>query len=216
MSIRSISFIIDEYYHVYNRGNSKQKIFNDTQDYSRFVGLLYACNQANNFKASNIQPSKDLLTIDRADPLVAIGAFCVMPNHFHILITPIIDNGVSRFMQKLSTAYSMYYNKKYKRTGALFEGKFKAEHAHEDRYLRYLYAYIHLNPLKLINPAWREEETINSSEAIQFLSKYRYSSFNSYRSTINSYGKMLNPEYFPPYLSSPETALTDLLSWLEK
>ena len=51
MSIRSISFIIDEYYHVYNRGNSKQKIFNDTQDYSRFVGLLYACNQANNFKA---------------------------------------------------------------------------------------------------------------------------------------------------------------------
>ena len=59
-----------------------------------------------------------------------------MPNHFHILITQMEEKGVSKFMQKLSTAYSMYYNKKYKRTGGLFEGKFKSEHLNKDRYLK--------------------------------------------------------------------------------
>ncbi len=74
-----------------------------------------------------------------------------MPNHFHILFKQEKEQGITTFMQKLSTAYVMYYNKKYKRSGGLFEGKFKSKYAGEDRYLKYLFSYIHLNPLKILD-----------------------------------------------------------------
>ena len=150
MSIRKVSFALGEFYHLYNRGNSKQIIFHDEQDYKRFVGLLYVCNQEENFKSDNLGKNTDLLLIEVGKKLVSIGAWVLMPNHFHILATENIDYGISKFMQKLSTAYSMYYNKKYNRTGSLFEGKFKAQHLNKDSYLKYIFSYIHLNPIKLI------------------------------------------------------------------
>src|SRR3989344_7999827 len=123
MSIRKVSFVPGEYYHIYNRGNSKQKIFHNKADYERFISLLYLSNSGNNFKIDYIGKHNIYIT-DRGSRLVSIGAYCLMPNHFHILITPLVEGGVSKFMQKMTTAYSMYYNQKYRRTGGLFEGKF--------------------------------------------------------------------------------------------
>src|SRR3989344_1004827 len=150
MSIRKVPFVATEYYHLYNRGNSKQLIFRDSQDYWRFIVLLYTCNSQSNFRMSLVNDSaeKDPYLWDRGKQLVSIGAYCLMPNHFHILIKEKGESGITKFMQKLSTAYVMYYNLKYKRSGALFEGKFKAEHLGTDRYLKYIFSYIHLNPIK--------------------------------------------------------------------
>ena len=149
MSTRSTIFAEGEYYHIYNRGNSKQTIFHDAQDYEHFINLLSVLNTESRMRlkrASN-QSLKE-------DGVISIGAYCLMPNHFHILITQKKEYGISTFMQKVSTAYVMYYNKKYKRTGGLFEGKFKSKYVEGDTYMKYLFSYIHLNPLKILDKNW--------------------------------------------------------------
>ena len=116
MSIRKISLVQGEYYHIYNRGNSKQKIFHDKEDYLRFISLLYISNTSESFNLYDLSRNVNfnIYQIERNNLLVNMGAFCLMPNHFHILITEKTNGGISKFMQKLSTAYSMYYNKNIK------------------------------------------------------------------------------------------------------
>src|SRR3989344_9198885 len=141
MSLRKIYFAVGEYYHIYNRGNSKQNIFHDPDDYGRFLKLMFLSNGKENFNVRSI--GNKIYNFNRGKQLVDIGAYCLMPNHFHILLTQTNNGDVSKFIHKLLTGYSMYYNKKYERVGALFEGKFKSEHANNDRYLKYLFSYIH-------------------------------------------------------------------------
>jgi len=175
---------------------------------------MYACNQTENFKADNLQKDQGLFNVKRKNILVNIGAYCLMPNHFHILITEKIEGGITTFMQKLSTAYVMYYNKKYDRTGSLFEGKFKAEHARNDRYLKYLYSYIHLNPVKLINKNWKEEGIKDKNEALEYLSKYKYSSYLDYIGEDRVQNKLLNIDSFPQYLSTKKSFNKEIFEWL--
>jgi putative transposase len=145
MSIRKVSFVPLEFYHIYNRGNSKQKIFHNKNDYEHFVGLLYVCNQKENFKMDNLRKGKNLFDLGKDTSIVDIGAYVLMPNHFHLLLTQRDGGDISKFMQKLSTAYVMYYNKKYNRTGSLFEGKFKSQNLESDRYLKYIFSRLFLN-----------------------------------------------------------------------
>jgi putative transposase len=127
MTTRTFSFAPGEFYHVYNRGVEKRIVYKDTYDYNRFKQLLYVANttDATDFRAIE-RNNPSIYDFDQSDKLVSIGAYCLMPNHFHILLTPIQDGGVTAFMNKLNTSYAMYFNKKYDRSGALYEGKFKA------------------------------------------------------------------------------------------
>ncbi len=213
MSIRKKPFVPKEYYHIYNRGNSKQKIFHDEEDYRHFVNLLFISNSEKNFKL--IWIDNNVYNFNRGIQLVGIGSYCLMPNHFHLLITQTEEGSVSKFMQKLSTAYSMYYNKKYDRTGALFEGKFKSEHAHNDNYLRYLFSYIHLNIMKLINKNWKEEGIKNKQQALNFLDTYKYSSYLDYTGVIRKENAILNKEMFPNYFPSVKSFKQDIFDWLK-
>ena len=213
MSIRKVPFAPSEFYHIYNRGNSKQVIFHDKQDYTRFLALLYAVNTKQNIALRLV--FQDIYEFNRGERLVSIGAHCLMPNHFHLLLTEIDEGGISKFMQKLTTAYSMYYNQKYIRTGGLFEGKFKSEHAGDDRYLKYLFSYIHLNPLKIIYKNWRTDGIQNKQKAFKFLQDYKYSSFIDYllgskRPEI----AILNKEAFPDYFTSGEKFTEEIFEWL--
>lgn len=175
MATRLTTFAEGEYYHLYNRGNSKQIIFNDEKDHEHFIHLLSTLNTGSRIRVKKLKQN----SVDD-DVLVSIGAYCLMPNHFHILITQEKEKGISTFMQKVSTAYVMYYNKKYKRSGGLFEGKFKSKHVVEDTYLRYLFSYIHLNPLKIIDKNWKLKAKHMPSTMLQFLIHYKHSSFNEY------------------------------------
>ena len=214
MSIRKVSFVLGEYYHIYNRGNSKQKIFHDKEDYKRFVGLLYACNQQGNLKVDDLKKDQGLFSVIRIGIIIGIGAYVLMPNHFHILFTEREEGGISRFMQKLTTAYVMYYNKKYKRTGALFEGKFKAQHSDNDIYLKYLFSYIHLNPVKLIQPDWKENGIRDKNEIIKFLTSYKYSSFLDYLGEQRVENKILDTTYFPEYFPTKKSFISEILDWI--
>ncbi len=214
MSIRKVQLVSGEYYHIYNRGNSKQKIFFAKQDYLRFIGLLYACNQQDSLKINNLNRSQTLYDIPRGELLIDIGAYCLMPNHFHLLITQSEDDSISNFMQKLSTSYSMYFNKKYKRTGSLFEGKFKARHAYEDRYLKYIFSYIHLNPVKLIQKDWKEKGIRNKNEALKYLNTYPYSSYIDYMGISRIQNKLLNIKKFPKYFPHENLFAREIFEWL--
>ena len=216
MSIRKTDLVEGEYYHIYNRGNSKQKIFHDKEDYLRFISLLYISNSSESFNFYDLgrNTNFNVYEIERINPLVDIGAYCLMPNHFHILITEKIENGISKFMQKLGTAYSMYYNKKYKRTGGLFEGKFKSQHADTDRHLKYLFSYIHLNPIKLIQKDWKEEGIKNKKEAVNYLNGYLYSSYLDFIEEKRIQSKILNVESFPKYFPNKTSFVEEILEWL--
>ena len=214
MALRKIKFVQGEYYHLYNRGNDKKVIFKDKEDYEHFIGLMYACNQTENFKADNLQKDQGLFNVKRKNTLVSIGAYCLMPNHFHILIIQAENEGISKFMKKLLTAYVMYFNKKYDRTGSLFEGKFKAEHARNDRYLKYLYSYIHLNPVKLINTNWKEEGIKDKNVILEYLNKYKYSSYLDYIGENRVQNKVLNINSFPQYFSTKKSFNKEIFEWL--
>lgn len=214
MAIRKTSFVTGEFYHIYNRGNSKQNIFLDIKDYHRFVDLLFAVNRNEKFNFADSVKGISVYEKDSDNPLVAIGAYCLMPNHFHILMTPLVEGGISKFMQKLSTAYVMYFNQKNERTGALFEGKFKSQHGDTDQYLKYLFSYIHLNPLKLKHRNWKEKGIQNKKGVIQYLSEYQCSSFSNYQKIERVQNKILNIKVFPNYFPKKQDFIKEIFSWI--
>src|SRR5664279_2291505 len=137
----------DNYYHVYARGNSRGKIFMDAADYEMFISLL-----------------KRYLSAEEAhDPYgvsypnfynkLELVAFCLMPNHFHMLIYQHQPGAMTGFMRSLLTSYSRYFNKRCHKSGPLFESSYKASMISDDSYLQHISRYIHLNPRQ-----WRSHE----------------------------------------------------------
>lgn len=179
------------YYHVYNRGNNRAIIFHDQQDYEQFL---------KRFKLVLGQPSAPLVMykdkknrVLRITPLPAnafsILSYCLMPNHFHILIKQNTAITIDRLITKLCTSYAAYYNKKYEHVGHIFQDAFKAKLVDSDEYLSYLSAYIHNNPTDI--------------------SKYPYSSFFDY--TNKRSGKLCTKEIILAYFSNNPKAYEDFV-----
>ena len=117
-------------------------------------------------------------------------------------------------MGKLCTAYSMYFNKKHKRTGKLFEGAFKSSHINNDRYAKYIFSYIHLNPIKLIDPLWKDKGLQNIENAKEFLNKFYWSSYQDYRNKKRSENMIIAPENFPNYFTNKKIFDKEIFEWL--
>lgn len=132
----------NSYYHIYSRGNNKQSIFIDHDDYIFFLSILK--RYLSHDEAHN---SKGLAYLKLYDELELL-AYCQMPNHFHLLIYQIKAGGMTRLMRHVVTTYSQYFNNKYKRTGSVFESRFKASRITTDQYLLHISRYIHLNPVE--------------------------------------------------------------------
>ena len=215
MSQRKYSFVPGEFYHIYNRGTDKRPIFKDVSDYRRFQTLLHLANTSKSISLKDIfRSNKNPYVVENENRTVAIGAYCLMPNHFHILITPLSDNGMSTFMQKLSTAYSMYFNKKYQRSGSLFEGKFKSQLIEDDRYLKYLFSYIHLNPVKLIQKDWKEIGLKDRETAEAFLTSYEHSSYQEACGRTRDQSVIIDSKLFPAYFESLDASEREVQDWL--
>src|SRR3989344_7294962 len=214
---RNFSFSTGEYYHCYSRGTEKRKIFLSRKDYERFIALLFVCNSTETIHLSDHwkKSFNQIFNIPRSETIVDIGAYSFMPNHFHLLLREKKEDGISLFMQKLITAYTMYFNKKYNRTGALFESRFKAEHANKDKYLKYLFSYMHLNPEKLMGPAWKEGGGKNIGGAKKFLGEYTYSSYSDYsKKESRPQGVLLNKNSFSGYFIDIKDFGEEMLDWL--
>lgn len=168
----------------------------------------------NNFRTFGLAKKEGPYDFEREKQIVFIGCYCLMPNHFHILITQAEEGGISKFMQKITTAYAMYYNKKYNRTGSLFEGKFKSEYLNNDRYLKYLFSYIHLNPVKLIQKDWKKIGIKNKEDTLRYLQNYKQSSYLDYLEMKRIQNKILNIEAFPKYFQSKKSFKIEIFEWL--
>ena len=216
---RKLSFSVSECYHIYNRGTEKRDIFLDKADYLRFIVSLYISNNTDVMHISNLinqgETLMKILNMDKKGSLVDIGAYCLMPNHFHLLVKEKTENGISKFMSKLTTGYSMYFNKRYDRSGNLFQGVFKSTHVDSDEYLKYLFAYIHLNPVKLTEPEWKENGIKDKNMVSSFLEGYSYSSYFDYsKDNSRSEKKIINKESFPEYFSNRKDFDDFINDWL--
>ena len=167
--MRKVKFIPGKIYHIYNRGVDKRQIF--MEDADRWRCLQGLCLFNDEKSASNIlwqieknkgkvslKILKDYIIKEGRKPIVRILAYCLMPNHYHLLVEELQEGGITKFMHKLGSGYTCYFNKKYQRSGSLFEGPFGAVLVENEIQLQYLLIYINvINPGQLIEPKLKEE-----------------------------------------------------------
>ncbi|MBI5147648.1 MAG: transposase [Parcubacteria group bacterium] len=221
--MRKITFVENEIYHIYNRGVEQREIFLEKEDYFRFIHDLYEFNDE--APAVNIyykqlyeaKPRKRKVVVEKRKRklLVEILAFCLMPNHFHLLLKQKQQGGIRTFMHKLGTGYAMSFNKKYQRVGSLFQGPFRAVLIEKDSHFLHLPYYIHLNPLDLKYPEWRDREIRNYKEAVNFLESYRWSSYLDYIGKKN-FPSVTQREFLNEFFEGPENYKKDTIKWLEE
>lgn len=172
--MRNIKFSTGEYYHIYNRGVEKRKIFLDESDYFRFLVGVKEFSEYIKFESKPCEKNCAMKPIGSENSNIIVVCYCLMPNHFHFIIQQLRDGGITDFMHRLSTGYAMYFNRKYDRTGVLFQGVFKAKHIAEDSYILHLSRYIHQNPLEISG------EDIDNKSSRGFIETYKWSSLRSY------------------------------------
>ncbi len=150
--MRNIEFINGEIYHIYNRGTDRRDVFMDRYNYQKFLLIMREINSQTyrldlrelmRKEKESCEGPTFAKKVD--DQLVDVVAYCLNPNHYHLILRQRVDGGISKFMQRLGTSHTMQFNKKYDRSGALFQGKFKAILIDSNEYLLYLSAYVNAN-----------------------------------------------------------------------
>ena len=173
MPSRIFPFANGYFYHIYNRGSEKKTIFGNKRDHQRFIQVLqyyqYLGPKPKFSHFSQFQTFKP----DPNKKVVDIICYCLMPNHFHLLIKQLTDGGITEFVSKISNSYTKYYNTKYNRVGPLLQGEFKAVLIDSDEQLLHVSRYIHLNPL--VNLVVRD------------LKNYPWSSYLEYLNQVNGF-----------------------------
>ncbi len=144
--MRKTDFQNGEFYHLYNRGVDKRSIFTDNNDFSRFLQSMDEFNVIE--PIGSIYENSFIQKIDKVmaqQKLVRFVSYCLNANHYHFLVEQVSDQGIEKFMHRLSTGYTKYFNSKFYRTGSLFQGRYKAKYVDSNKYLLYLSSYINLN-----------------------------------------------------------------------
>jgi len=203
MPYRKEQFVNGEIYHIVVKGIDDMILFKDIDDHYRGVFSIYEFNNAKpvvirerrkeraKLKTQITKVAKEFgkalkeinrgpTSVDIRDKLVEVLAFCIMPNHLHLLLRQIKDNGIIKFMVKLETGYGGYFNRKYQRQGPLLLRRFTAVHIETEEQLKIVFVYIHTNPISLIEPKWKEMGVKDPERAIKFLEEYKWSSYPDY------------------------------------
>lgn len=171
----------EKIFHITNRGVEKRKIFLDKEDYARFVDNLRDFNDIDNAVESHSRRIEEALSDVRrpTEQIVDVLAWCLMPNHIHVLVNERVAGGASLFSKKLVGGYTKYFNFKNKRSGVLFQGRSKIIDVRNDDHFIHLPYYIFANPIKLLEPDWKERGIKDTKQVFDFLINYKWSSFPS-------------------------------------
>lgn len=197
---RKYPFAVGTIHHIYNRGVAKCTICLDHADYWRFLqGLcLFNDTKSANRVLWEIERNRGRLTLgvlkdyivnpaNERERLVRIMAYCVMGNHYHLLVEEIREGGITQFMHKLGLGYARYFNDKHERVGSLFQDKFKNILVDDDRYLQYLLVYINvLNPVQYVEPNWKENGISDVEMILKYVKDYQWSTHQEYLGRRNS------------------------------
>lgn len=190
-------FVENGYYHIFNRGVEKRVIFIDDTDYRTFLYFI---------KYYLAPPDKKDIKMTKRSLYkeVDLLSYCLMPNHFHLLLKQHSQDGMTKFVRAISTNYVCYFNIRYQRVGTLFQGKYKAVLVDNDPYLLHVSRYIHLNPRKLdrVGP-WKGSDPLSS---------YPYSSYGYYLG-LKSAEWIKPPEILNYFQSARKINLQDFLSY---
>ncbi len=184
MPIRNTIKLYDApaYYHVYNRGIGGRQIFYDNYDRAKFMSLL-----ARHLDPSDTTKRTDGVSYEKYD--LELLAYCLMGNHFHMLLFQKDLAAITQLMRSVTTAYSMYFNRKYKQNGHLFQSVFKASHIDNDAYLLHITRYIHMNPRSYIRYKWSSIAIYLGKESSSWINPERINDFSptQYREFLDMY-----------------------------
>ncbi len=172
-----------QYYHIYNRGVNKSDIFLDGQDYSVFLSLLKRHLSKEPAYDKYHRPFKHIHND------VALLTYCLMPNHFHLLVLNVHEKGVKELMQSVATAYARYFNRRYDRVGPVFQSNFKASHIDSDQYLQHISRYIHLNPSGYKSYPYSSYQAIVKGWNVEWLSTEKL--LETFEGTVDDYAKFV-------------------------
>jgi len=220
MPRRKIQIVNGEFYHLIKRGIEGREIFLDDEDRLRFLNSLLVFNDKlpTLWEARSFWYQRDPESLAKSgykpkSPLVEIHSFVFMPDHFHLLVRQLIDDGVKLLMQKLG-GYSYYFNKKYQREGTLFQDRYKIIHISTEEQLRNTFVYIHTNPIALIEPEWKNWKVKNFSRAIKFLEReYDWSSYRDYIGESN-FPFLTTSNFFLSLFQGREDLKNEINSWI--
>lgn len=198
MTHRKDSFVVNEWYHCYNYSVDKRTAFEDPQDYYRFLELLYLANDELPFRRDDIGTRKfeEVMNIFRGKKLVAVGAFCLMPNYFHLVLKEVSEGGITAFMRKIGTAYALYFNSRHERAGNLFLKPFKSRYVSTNSCLQNLISYVHCSPAALYDPGWTIGHVVDPQFLGERITIYPYSSLSIHTGAQTPTRAILDAEIF--------------------
>jgi len=224
---RKIQFVNGEIYHIVIKAIEGFNLFRNKKDYLRMVHDLFEFNDINpapsRFRVAcqrnKINVTRKVLvtfngkTRRKRKLLVKILAFCLMPNHVHLLVRQLKGEGISKLMRKLG-GYALYYNKKYERKGHLFQGKFQAILIKNNEQLKSVFVYIHTNPVAIIYSNWKERGIKNAKRAINHLENYRWSSYSDYLGK-KGFPSLTNREFLLKVMGGKRGCVNFVNGWLK-
>lgn len=207
--MRKEPFGVGSFVHVFNRGNRKQEIVRDEKDRWNFLQMLYYFNS--DYSPPNpMRTLRELLKSDfntrlvwpsewpERKPLVNLHALILKDNHFHLVLEELVERGTAKFMQKLGTGMTNRFNLRYKETGRLFQGSYKARLIDNENYFRYLFVYLHIKNAFEMYPGGLGQALAHFDDAYDFAVQYPYSSLGHYvlKSDFNMEELIGNDELF--------------------
>jgi putative transposase len=217
MAIRKLQLVNDEFYHIIQRGVEERKIFLDEEDHLRFINSLLIFNDSKpapwGIRAFwNQRGPSSLIDYFPKNPFIEIHAFALLDNHFHLLVRQVTEKGITNFMRKIG-GYAYFFNKKYKRVGPLFQGRFKSVLVKDTEQIKHIFVYIHCNPLAIIMPSWKEKGIDDSEKSINFLEEYKWSSYLDYLGKDN-FPNIIKKDFFQELFGSEDKYREEIKSWI--
>lgn len=217
--MRTTEMFVGGYYHIYNRGVDKRTIFENDADFLRFYASLAVFNDVD-YQDANFRSFEDAIysvrnRVSDTRRLVDIFSFCLVPNHFHILMQQRVEDGVSRLMQKLQLGYTKYFNIKNQRSGRLFQGSYQSVQVVHQSQLEHLPCYIHLNTPSVEEFHWRDGEVVSTEMLLRRLNAYKWSSHDQYLTGEQDL-PVVCPDAMKEIYASKQEYLQSLLGWSER
>lgn len=222
MPIKRPQIINNEIYHLTIRATGDTVLFRNESDYFRAIFSLYEFNNKEGVvirdcrllaqQRKNREPFSGNFQKKR-EPLLELLSFCLMPNHFHLLVRQICQNGVVDFTRKLGAGFAGFFNRKYNRKGPLFS-KYRAVHIKDNKQLKTAFVYIHANPISLVEPSWKEKGIKDFSKAVEFLKQYRWSSFFDYTGKEN-FPSLIEKDFLISAMGGRDKCQEYVFDWLK-
>ena len=212
-----------EIYHIVIRAIEDLKLFREEKDYFRMIHDLFEFNDEDPAISTYRRDMRNNISRTVLDMLrrrkkrkmlVEILAFCLMPNHVHLLVRQLKEGGISKFMRKIGAGYGLYYNQKYERKGHLFQGRYRIIHIESQEQLKTVFVYIHTNPVSIVVPNWREEGIKEIEKVMKFLENYRWSSYSDYLGKKN-FPSLTSREFLTKVMGGIESCREFVNGWLQ-